>query len=228
MFVKKFLKALLRWIPSSHILMFHHVTAQPKTRKSGCLLELEAFQTMVSCLEHRVSSLEEVMNKRRGNVALTFDDGLEDIYTIAYPFLTKRKLPFAVFIVTDFLDTPGYISTSQLIEMSENPLVTIGSHGTSHKVLPSLSLEEKKNELVQSRRILEDITGRKIEFFAYSHGQFDAETLALVKENYKLAFSVRALPLNFITYNKQLVPRVNVETFNYNEVLARLKKKGNY
>lgn len=223
--VKKFIKRLMeRTIPSSAILMFHHVDDSPPICKSGCLLAFEKFKELFDDPK-RFDSLENVVNSpKRRKIAVTFDDGLTDLYTMAYPFLKSKGIPFTAFIITDFLGTPGYITEDQLKEMAADPLVTIGSHGTSHAILKGMPVSEQERELKKSQRVLEKITEKAVDVFAYSHGQYDSETLDLVK-SYRYACSVRSLPLNAITAKQRyLLPRYNVENGTFDEVKNKLKK----
>lgn len=213
--VKNILRKLVYSFPSSYVFMFHHVTDNPEIKKSGCLLETIQFQEIVNLHEHYVT-LDAVVEKPScKGISITFDDGLLDLYTVAYPFLKKKGIPFTAFIVTEYLDKQGYITKEQLKEMSKDPLVTIGSHGVTHKVLPQLTAEDKKNELINSKRIIEDIIGKEVSYYAYSHGQYDQDTLKHARV-YKAAFSTTERPLNIITgRNKYTIPRYNIDTNTY-------------
>ncbi|MEM7367224.1 MAG: polysaccharide deacetylase family protein [Bacteroidota bacterium] len=55
-------------------------------------------------------------------------------------------------------------------EMSQHPLVTIGSHTVSHAALAKLEKQDAIQEMVQSRETLESFTGEKIDHFCYPFG----------------------------------------------------------
>lgn len=211
-------------IPHSAVLMFHHVIEAPAVEKSCCKLSFAHFQEIVIRYKAYFVPLKDVLRGVRKKAAITFDDGLADVYEKAYPFLKQENIPFTIFVITDFLDTPGYITTAQLKEMSKDPLVTIGSHGLSHDIFPTMKTEQKKKELVESKAVLESLTGREVDIFAYSHGQYDKETTKLAK-CYRYAMSVRGTFLNCLTAKKYAMPRLNIDEKSYNAMLNRLDKQ---
>ena len=220
--IKKIAKSIVYALPSTAVLMFHHVTDTPKFTKSGCILSSENFYDVINYFNNYTSVKDSLRFSFKKRVALTFDDGLSDVFHIAYPFLKKKQIPFTVFVVTDFLDTDGYITTEELKTLAADPLVTIGSHGMSHKVFPQMTAEEKKKELIISKEKLEIVIGKEVDFFAYSHGQYDEETLSLVRV-YKYAFGVTAVPLLHImkTVKRYTLPRYNIS----NDSCEYFKKK---
>lgn len=233
--VRKIAKKLIyHTLPASHIMMFHHITAQPDVQKSGCLIDHERFKEIVLRYKDHYATLDEVVKgKKKNKIAITFDDGLSDLYTMAYPFLKEHSIPFTAFILTDMLDTPGYITTEQLQSLSKDPLVTVGSHGVTHRIFTELSYDQKVYELAESKKILQKLTGREIEYFAYSHGQYNKETLKLVKKQYEYAVSTKGFPLNILTGRKYLLPRLNIEEETYgrfikllDETVKKTKRKG--
>lgn len=215
--MKETAKNWLYKLPSSVIFLFHHISVAPEIQRSGSLLNTEFFYDLINRFS-QYGTIENVIQKpQRKKVAVTFDDGLSDVYNIAYPFLKKKNVPFTVFIVLDFIDKPGFITSSQLLEMASDPIVTVGSHGISHAVLPGLSMVDKKKEIICSQAILENIIHKKVDFFAYSHGQYNKECIKCCSV-YKYAFSVHPLPCNVIlNINKKILPRLNIDnsTFEY-------------
>lgn len=209
--LKSFALKALYLLPSSAILMFHHITDSPTVQRSKCVLSFDSFKDIINHYSN-YDFLEKVVEKPLSKkIVITFDDGLEDVYTLAYPFLKSKNIPFTIFIITDLLDTAGYVTTEQLKEMANDDLVTIGAHGVSHKVLNSCNWEEQKYELLESKKRLEKITGKPVNAFAFSHGGFNKKTIKLMK-NYKYGFTVKERPLNAVTViNKKLLPRFNVE-----------------
>ncbi len=211
-------------IPLPYVFMFHHISNNCETNKIPCSIEFDEFKKIILDFDGCYTSITDIVeNKKKGKVAITFDDGYEDLYTLAYPFLKKQGIPFTAFIVTDFLDKEGYITTEQLKEMSLDPLVTIGSHGTTHTVLRGLDMENKKKELIVSQEFLSTVTNTPVKYFAYSHGQYDEECFLLMN-GYDAAFSASICLSQFFKWNRYLIPRFNITSETIEKQLAFFRK----
>ena len=72
---------------------------------------------------------------------ITFDDGLESVYTVAFPMMKARGIPGTVFVVTDKIGTSGHMTWEQLKEM-QNAGWTIANHTSNHISLVKSSLSD--------------------------------------------------------------------------------------
>lgn len=70
-----------------------------------------------------------------------------------------------------------------LKELSREPLITIGAHTQTHCPLSKLTADEAKSEMLNSKKILEEITGKTVDHFAYPYGTKNEAG----KREYKLA-----------------------------------------
>lgn len=216
--LKKILKTiylrLLLHMPHDAIYAFHNVSSHPEVELTARKLDTEKFYDFVKRHGPYVS-LREIEEGRlyARRAAITFDDGLEDVYTIAYPFLREQGIPFTAFVLTDKLDQPGYLTTSQLREMSFDPMVTIGSHGTDHSRFPQITEAELRHELQASKAKLEEVLGRPCDVVAYPFGAFDETTVRLAKEaGYTRAYAVKGRPLmKWQKRDPYGVPRLSID-----------------
>lgn len=195
--VKRVLNGLWHLGPCSDIYMFHHVTTSP-VRDLSLKLETDAFLRFLD-RPHNYASLEQVMEDKSygAKAAMTFDDGLLDAYTIAYPAMKERNIPFTLFVTSRWVGREGYLSLAQLRELHLDPLCTIGVHGTEHRVLTRATEAERREEIFSSKDELEQMLGDKCEIFAYSHGSYDPGVLELMRQaGYKAACAVAGRPLN--------------------------------
>lgn len=68
-------------------------------------------------------------------VVLTFDDGLDNIYQVAYPLLRKYHLKAVAFIIPDWVGTPGLANWSQIQEMYQSGIIDFQSHSFKHPAI---------------------------------------------------------------------------------------------
>jgi peptidoglycan/xylan/chitin deacetylase (PgdA/CDA1 family) len=121
------------------------------------------------------------------SIILSFDDGYDDFYTLAYPALKKYHYTAVLAMITGKIDKPGFLSSKQLREISDYG-IEIFSHTVSH---PDLSKTAgQRAEIFDSKKVLENLTGKAVTGFVYPSGKFNAETLKLLDEaGYKIAFT---------------------------------------
>jgi peptidoglycan/xylan/chitin deacetylase (PgdA/CDA1 family) len=126
------------------------------------------------------------------SVILTFDDGYRDFYTTAFPLLKKYNLRAVSFYVVDYFNFPGYMNWDMVREIHKSGLVDVESHTLGHLMLTNLQPDQAKNEIFESKRILEEQLQKKVNYFAYPYGDFNDEVVNLVKSaGYKLAFGTK-------------------------------------
>ena len=84
------------------------------------------------------------------------------------------------------------MSWEQLIEMRDSGLVEIGSHTCNHKRLSaSLSSDQLEHEIKDSKLLLEEKLVSPITLFCFPNGDYNRETLELVKNNYVAAVTTK-------------------------------------
>lgn len=76
-------------------------------------------------------------------VALTFDDGYDDLLQIVAPLLRFYGAVATVFIAPGFIGSPGYLNWDDLYRLSLSGVVSIGAHSYRHaKIFVSDILEQ--------------------------------------------------------------------------------------
>lgn len=171
-----------------------------------------SFARLVSCLADKNIVRGEEVTDAEESFAITFDDVCENFYTNAFPLLHTAGIPFTIFVSLSLLDTPGFISTQMLREISESSLCTVGSHGINHCFFRHLDKKAMRAELYDSREELRNITGKNIELFAFPYGsvyQCGFRHKKLVKEYYRLGFGTIPAPVTDIS-PRYFLPRINV------------------
>ncbi len=150
----------------------------------------------VISLDALVDKLERHEDVSR-NMAITFDDGYRDNHDIAAPILEEFGLMATFFLTTDYIgntSVPWWDKDSSVphpfmqwshVSALRSRGFGIGSHTRSHADLGKVSGEAAREELVGSRKSIEDHLGEAVKLFAFPYG-FDKHmsqaNLALVKE----------------------------------------------
>jgi peptidoglycan/xylan/chitin deacetylase (PgdA/CDA1 family) len=73
------------------------------------------------------------------------------------------------------------LTAEQVAILARHPLITIGAHTHCHNLLDQIPLQQAEKTIIQSKRILEDITGTAIQHFAYPNGNFNDSIVRIVK-----------------------------------------------
>lgn len=120
---------------------------------------------------------------------ITFDDGLEDNFTNAYPILKELGLKAYFFVMPQKIETKGYLGWEQLKELTAVGMI-IGSHGMTHKILTELNDAELNYELKESKSLLEEKLGIAIDYFSVPRGFCDKRVVLIAKNSgYKNIFT---------------------------------------
>ena len=183
-----FLMRLFRSRHRARILVYHSISDAPLNPFSVPPGDLEAqirsltqnfnilsLEDLAACLDHGRKIPPD-------SVVITFDDGLENNYTNAYPILKKYKMPATFFLIVNRVETSSpvssasaddtaasYLSWAQVKEMSKNG-ISFGSHTLTHTSLTTLTLQQARREIKESKRILEEQVGQPVHLFSYPFG----------------------------------------------------------
>lgn len=123
-------------------------------------------------------------------VMITFDDTDLDQFTIAKPVLEEHHFKGVFFIMTVSLGRPHYMSKEQVKQLSDEGHY-IGSHTWDHHNVKKYQGADWVTQIEKPSRQLEQITGKKIEFFAYPFGLWNREAIPeLKKRGFKAAFQL--------------------------------------
>lgn len=108
---------------------------------------------------------------------ITFDDGHESDFTLAFPILAARNLKAHFFITAGWTSARrGYMDWSQIRELQQAGH-TIGAHGWSHVFLTRCTPAQLDIELSRARVILEDRLGVAITTMSLPGGRFNRRVL---------------------------------------------------
>lgn len=186
--------------PAATILCYHVVESPADTRFG---ITRETFHQHLDYLDDAgynvvyLADLYDYVSGKRESlpenpVVITIDDGWACTYDIFYKEMQRRGMPFTAFIYPNFINGSRFALTwEEIREMSDNG-VDIQSHTLSHGYLTERMQTERddygrwlQDELLRSKKILEEKTGKPVRFLAYPYGEYDtAVTRATERAGY--------------------------------------------
>jgi peptidoglycan/xylan/chitin deacetylase (PgdA/CDA1 family) len=123
-------------------------------------------------------------------IMLTFDDTDLDQFEIARPEMKKYGFKGVFFIMTVSLNKKHYMSKAQLKQLSDEGNVIAG-HTWNHSNFKKITGKDWQIQLDKPTKLLEDITGKPVKYFAFPFGVWNAQNLPeLHKRGFKLAFQL--------------------------------------
>lgn len=171
-----------------------------------------------------VNEIEDLSNYTKP-VALTFDDCFVYFYNNAYPLLKKYNQKASIYIICNYVNGPNYLTTEQIQEMVDSGLVSVQTHTLSHRELSSLSLEEIKKELVESKKYLEETYNIEVDTVCYPIGKYNNNVINIAKQNYKYGLAMTGGVYYSNKHNLYEIPRIYANrSMTINEFANYLKK----
>ncbi|MBQ1917856.1 MAG: polysaccharide deacetylase family protein [Schwartzia sp.] len=142
-------------------------------------------------------------------VIVTLDDGYKDNYTDMLPIMESRGMKATVFMVTNDIGLPGYLTWDMLRDM-QNRGIEIGSHTANHLPLTEMSPADAREEVQLSKTLLEWNGIKTIFGLSYPNGKYKDFMPQMLKESEYLAAVTGDAGLNTFETNPYLLHRINI------------------
>lgn len=161
-------------ITGTPVLMYHGISReQTSSRADRFAVSINDFRTQIGLLASMgCAALDDIrtgVSFGRNAVAITFDDGLESDFTVAFPLLQEHGLVAHFFINAANVGQPGYMDWQQIRELNRAGM-HIGSHGYRHISLTEVNDATLLGELAHSRKVLENELQTEVAWFAAPYG----------------------------------------------------------
>lgn len=170
------------------VLQYHHISdaTPPSTSTSASLFQAQL--DVISDLDINVVDLHDAtVNLLAGNpssasqnIALTFDDAYDSVYSTAAAILQERALPYTIFVDTEAVGNHGYMTWEQLQELAKREGVSIANHSAGHGHMARKQGEAQTDwkqritrSLDSAQTKLQKKLGTELPLFAYPYGEFD-------------------------------------------------------
>lgn len=181
------------------ILCYHNVC--PKVATAGDLwIDSACFESQIRSLKdsgYATVLPDDVYRNETSNAALpskpviiSFDDSHSEQATIAAPILQRYGYRAVFFVMTVTIGKPGYLSTTQIRELSRAGHC-IASHTYDHPLVTTVSGTTLHWQFYHSKKTLESVTGTEVLYAAYPYGVWNQQAIDTLKSlGYRAAFQL--------------------------------------
>lgn len=184
------------------ILVYHQVDQPPPrgTPLRGLVVAPASFARQMRALKMlgyrglSMRDLEPYLNGEKNGkvVGITFDDGYQNNLRNALPVLSKFGFSATCYCLSDMIGGTnswdhGVVATKPLMTADEWRIwikagMEQGSHTRNHARLTELSPTDAQQQIVESKRELEQRFGCEVRHFCYPYGSFAPEHCVMAKE----------------------------------------------
>ncbi len=145
---------------------------------------------------------------KMARLSITFDDAWNDTYYYALPILAERGIRASLMVPTGFIGEPGRMTWPQIQELARDHKWEIGSHSVTHRDLTLLNADELRNEIVGSKRELEE-HGISVKSFALPVGAYNDVVIRNIALHYEFN-RVAWRGYNTLPYNDYEIKAITV------------------
>ncbi|MBY6187877.1 polysaccharide deacetylase family protein [Marinobacter hydrocarbonoclasticus] len=187
---------LLAWLPlwcivlptqAAVILQYHHVSENTPASTSVTPAQFEEQMAYLADNQFNVVSLETVVDAIRAKtplppktVAITFDDGYQNIYENGHPVLKRYGFPYTLFINPAPVGRANMMDWDTLKSLTEQG-ATIANHSWGHDHLIRRQGDESQAEwearvradIEKTEAIIAEKTGHNVKMLAYPYGEYN-------------------------------------------------------
>lgn len=191
------------------VVMYHHINSDDLPLSNSD----EMIETHLRLISERYVTVFPGEALSQKSICLTFDDAYYDFYHYVFPLLQKYNLkallavPVAYIlddtdidsakrlslkhhdIYENFKEFAPFCTYSELREMIRSGHIAIASHSMNHVNLTQegINLDE---EIVNSKHLLEEKLGFRVDSFVLPYGKYNDVVVALAQEYYSYTFRI--------------------------------------
>lgn len=190
------------------ILLYHFVGRESlesdgasTTRYNITAAGFDAQLALLHRLGYQTVTVAEIAAALRGEgllperpIAITFDDGWVEQYSVAFPLLQKYGMKATFYILSSYTTGGRYVTWEQL-EALRDAGMEIGSHTRKHVTLTAISEEDASYEISGSKSVLEAKLDITVESISYPYGLYSGNTVSLAQQaGYRAAVALGGSP----------------------------------
>ncbi|MGE5521572.1 MAG: polysaccharide deacetylase family protein [Candidatus Dadabacteria bacterium] len=183
------------------ILCYHHIRdLSPGQANSGYTVDTQRFKEQMKILAdsgyHSILP-DQLYNYLVYGTALpskpfmiTYDDTDLEQFTVGKTEMDKHGFKGVYFLMTISIGKPRYMNKEQIRQLADEGHAVEG-HTWDHHRVDRYTGNDWQVQLDKPKKVIEDITGKKVDYFAFPFGVWSPSILPEIKNRgYKLAFQL--------------------------------------
>lgn len=175
------------------VLCYHHIRAYKPTDRASreYIVPVDVFQDQIKMLAdsgYKSISPDQYYNYLATGaplpekpVMITFDDTDEEQYSIGAKELEKHGFKGVYFLMTISINRPRYMTKEQIKDLADKGHA-IGAHTWDHHRVTKYTAADWDKQLTESKAKIENITGKRVDHFAYPFGLWNKAAIPALKE----------------------------------------------
>ncbi len=203
------------------VLVYHSINNDG----SNLSLNINDFEKQIIYLKNRnfkTINFDQINNIDKKQIIITFDDGYKDLIDNVLPILKKYNFTATCFVISNLIGTKNSwdlnkkkYTPKDLMDINDikewvSKGMFIGSHSHNHIDLTTLSINELSNELIFSKKNLEDKIGIRINNFCYPYGKVNKFVYEKTKEIFTKAVTTNRARYDINKHDVHLIPRIDM------------------
>ena len=162
----------------SKVIYYHDIDSDNKYTDMSTPVEL--FKKHINIIRENGYEIVHEITKPLGQIEICFDDAFLGLYD-NIELLKELDIPIHLFVVSSYLEKKGHINKEQLLLLNKMKLFKISSHTQTHQVLNLASESLLKNELENSKNLLESLLNNSVDTICYPEGKFNNKVVELAE-----------------------------------------------
>ena len=189
--------------------MYHLILDEPYSKYEYLFVrpaDFAAHLAAINAAGFRYLFADEYALQPDRTVIITLDDGYADNYSNLLPLLEQYDARATIFLITDMIGQPGYLTPEEILLLRDSGRVRFGLHTASHQDLTTLSKDDIRREITESAEVIARLVGYQPMTIAYPYGKYNSTVTAICQQYFPFAYTTEnpRYKANFTSMN---IPR---------------------
>ena len=162
----------------SKIIYYHDIDSDKKYTDMSTPVEL--FKKHINIVRDNGYEIVNEITKPLGQIEICFDDAFLGLYD-NIELIKELDVPIHLFVVFSYLEKENHMNKEQLLLLNNLTHIKISSHTQTHQVLKFTSESLLKNELENSKNLIEGLLNNSVDSICYPEGIFSNSVVDLAQ-----------------------------------------------